>query len=436
MSRRLRAAAVSAMLVLGFSATAAAQIPNPSLHIGLFGGYHIISDDADFGDHGLVPQRLLESAPDFGVRIGVNFTWLFGLEIEYEDALAKNSVTGDTTHLMSGKLLAVFHWLEHSKVVLPFAQIGGGIYGLIADDPGSDIDFIATYGIGVKFMLADWVAFRIQANHVIHTDGLDLAIANNFDVTGGFDFFAWNGHEEPPPPPADRDHDGILDSEDRCPDDPGLSAFRGCPDRDNDGIADLDDKCPDEPGLESFQGCPDTDGDGIIDSKDKCPKQAGLAEYEGCPDTDGDKIADPVDKCPQTPGVPEEMGCPAKPKEEVMKKFTGAIRGIQFDTNKATIRKQSFPTLDEAVQVMAEYPHITLIIEGHTDDRGSDEKNMKLSQARADSVKQYFVMKGIATDRLTALGYGETKPVATNKTNAGRQDNRRIEFKLVQPNIP
>lgn len=427
---------LASMLTAGMASTAAAQIPNPSLHIGLFGGYHIISDDADFGDHGLVPQRHLESAPDFGVRIGVNFTWLFGLELEYEDALAKNSVTGDTTQLMSGKLLAVFHWLEHSKVVQPFALIGGGIYGLIADDPGTDIDFIATYGIGVKFMLADWVAFRIQGNHIIHSDGLSQSIANNFDVTGGFDFFAWVGAEEPPPPPPDRDKDGILDADDRCPDEPGLSAYRGCPDRDNDGIADPDDKCPDEPGVQSFQGCPDSDGDGIIDSKDKCPKQPGLAEYEGCPDSDGDKIPDPQDKCPQTAGVPEEQGCPAKPKEEVIKKFSGAIRGIYFDTGKATIRSKSFPILDEAVAVMQEFPHLTLIIEGHTDDRGSDSKNMKLSQDRADSVKSYFIMKGIAADRFTAVGYGETKPVATNKTNAGRQENRRIEFRIVQPNVP
>lgn len=436
MRGRLRAALLAALVAVCIPTGASAQIPNPSLHIGLFGGYHIISEDADFGDHGLVPQRRLESAPDFGIRIGVNFTWLFGLELEVEDAMANVDVLDETVHLMSGKLLFVFHWLEDSEVVLPYALIGGGIYGLLGDDPGTDVDWLATYGIGVKFMLADWVAFRIQATHVIHGDGLDLAIANNFDVTGGFDFFAWVGREEEPPPPADRDKDGILDVDDRCPDDPGLSAFRGCPDRDNDGIADLDDKCPDEPGIQSFQGCPDTDGDGIIDSKDKCPKEAGLAEFDGCPDRDGDKIPDYQDKCPDTPGIPEEMGCPAKPKEEVIKKFSGAMRGIVFDTNKATIRKQSYGILDEAVAVLAEFPHISLIIEGHTDDRGSDAKNLKLSQDRADSVKQYLMSKGIAGDRLTAIGHGEAKPTATNKTNAGRQENRRIEFKIVQPNVP
>lgn len=436
MTGRLRAALLSALVVAGIPAAADAQIPNPSMHIGLFGGYHIISDDADFGDHGLTPQRHLESAPDFGIRIGVNFTWLFGLELEAEDAMSNVDVTGDTVHLTSYKLEAVFHWLEESKIVQPYAVVGGGFYALFGDDPGTDIDWLATYGIGVKFMMADWVAFRIQGTHVIHGDGLDQEIANNFDVNGGFDFFVWNGHEEPPPPPADRDGDGILDTEDRCPDDPGLSAYRGCPDRDNDGIPDVDDKCPDEPGVESFQGCPDTDGDGIIDSKDKCPKEAGLAEYEGCPDTDGDKIPDYQDKCPKTPGIPEEMGCPAKPKEEVLKKFSGAIRGIMFDTNKATIRKQSYGILDEAVAVLAEFPSITLIIEGHTDDRGSDTKNLKLSQDRANSVKQYMMAKGISADRLTAIGHGETKPTATNKTNAGRQENRRIEFKIVQPNVP
>ncbi|GMV39133.1 MAG: hypothetical protein AMXMBFR64_08490 [Myxococcales bacterium] len=427
---------IAALLFLGFLPTAAAQIPNPSLHIGVFGGYHLLDSDADFGDHDLVPLRKLESGPDFGVRLGLNITWLVGVEVEFEDAIVENTVTGDSVHLLSGKALAVFHWLEHSEVVLPFALAGVGFYRLLADDPGNDVDFFFTYGVGVKFMLADEVAFRIQVNHLLDGDALEGEVANNFDVTGGFDFFAWGGREEPPPPPPDRDGDGLLDSEDRCPDDAGLIAYRGCPDRDKDGIADIDDQCPYEPGVQSLQGCPDTDGDGIADSKDKCPKQPGLVEYDGCPDTDGDTIPDPQDKCPQTPGVPEEQGCPAKPKEEVLKKFSGAIRGIQFDTGKATIRKQSFPTLDEAVQVLAEFPLITLIVEGHTDDRGSDVKNLKLSQDRADSVKQYFVAKGIAADRLTAIGYGETKPVAPNKTEAGRQENRRIEFKLIQPNIP
>ncbi|HEX2618302.1 MAG TPA: OmpA family protein [Flavobacteriales bacterium] len=201
------------------------------------------------------------------------------------------------------------------------------------------------------------------------------------------------------------------------------------PDTDGDGIPDKDDRCPKEPGLPALQGCPDTDGDGITDALDACPDKAGPANMQGCPDTDGDGIADNVDKCPTVAGVASMRGCP-EVKEETKKLFERALNGIKFETGKATIKKESFGILDEVVKVMQENPTYDLEIHGHTDDKGEDAKNMKLSEDRAASVRAYLESKGVAAGRLKSFGHGETMPVADNKTAAGRAQNRRVEFKV------
>ena len=425
-----RSILAAAAMVLALAGTASAQIPNPSVHIGVFGGYHLVSDDADFGNPVLGARPQLNSGADFGVRIGVNINWLIGLEIEAEDVLATSTGTDSLSHGLNFRGLVVFHMVKESKVVIPFGVVGAGLYALQSDALGNDIDAIVTYGLGIKFMMADWVAFRIQADHVLHMDGYENGVANNFDFTGGFDFFVWRAAEPPPPPPSDRDRDGIPDVSDRCPDEAGPAELGGCPDMDKDGIPNIDDACVADKGPKELEGCPDTDGDGIADRKDLCPKEAGLAKYQGCPDTDGDGIPDPDDKCPKVAGVPEESGCPKKPSVEIVKKFSGAIRGIMFDTGKATIRPSSFALLDEAISVLKEFPNLTLIIEGHTDSVGSDTKNLTLSQDRADAVRLYMIQRGIDAGRLTAIGYGETKPTASNKTKTGRAENRRIEFRI------
>lgn len=201
------------------------------------------------------------------------------------------------------------------------------------------------------------------------------------------------------------------------------------PDTDGDGIPDKDDRCPKEKGLAALQGCPDRDGDGITDAMDACPDKAGPANLHGCPDTDGDGIADNEDKCPTVAGVASMHGCP-EVKEETKKLFERALNGIKFETGKATIKKESYGILDEVVKVMQENPTYDLEIHGHTDDKGDDAKNMKLSEDRAASVRTYLEGKGVAANRLKSYGHGETMPVADNKTAAGRAQNRRVEFKV------
>ena len=233
----------------------------------------------------------------------------------------------------------------------------------------------------------------------------------------------------------DRDGDGILDKDDKCPDVKGLAKYQGCPipDTDKDGINDEEDKCPTVPGLARYQGCPipDTDKDGINDEEDKCPTVPGVARYQGCPipDSDGDGVNDEEDKCPKLKGVPENQGCPIIP-EEIKKRISVAAKNILFETGKSILRTSSFKGLNDVAKIMSENPEIELAIDGHTDNVGADAYNQTLSENRANAVKKYLVSKGVDESRIAATGYGETKPIATNNTAAGRQQNRRSELTL------
>lgn len=262
------------------------------------------------------------------------------------------------------------------------------------------------------------------------------------------------------PKTKDRDRDGVLDAADKCPDDPGTPATQGCPDPDQDGVIDPDDKCPDKAGTAATGGCPDRDKDGVVDEKDKCPDQAGTAPTEGCPDQDGDAVVDSQDKCPKDPGSPFAFGCPDRdgdgiadpddacpdlagvperggcpvPRAELTDKSIDINDKVYFATDSAEIAERSYAILDEVVRVLKENPKVRVRVEGHTDDRamlGYD--NQKLSERRAESVKQYLVNHGVASKRLQSKGWGPDKPLAPNDSDEGRERNRRVEFVLIPP---
>jgi outer membrane protein OmpA-like peptidoglycan-associated protein len=180
-----------------------------------------------------------------------------------------------------------------------------------------------------------------------------------------------------------------------------------------------------------MNGCPDADGDGVKDSEDECPNEAGPAENNGCPfeDRDNDGVLDKDDECPDVAGTVENNGCP-EPTVEVINELNEYSRTILFDLNKATIRDESAETLQSIADIMQEYPNTNFHIEGHTDSTGADSYNQELSQRRADSVMNWLIDAGIPTDRLSATGYGESEPIATNNTSEGRQQNRRVEISL------
>lgn len=229
----------------------------------------------------------------------------------------------------------------------------------------------------------------------------------------------------------DKDGDGITDKEDSCPDVAGLAALKGCPDADKDGVADNDDKCPDtkEGYKVDATGCAmDNDKDGLVNEEDACPDKAGAVALKGCPDTDGDGVADNEDRCPDAKGTIANKGCPEMTKEEV-KKITQIASKIFFETNSDKLKVASLVQLDELAEILKKYEAANLNIDGHTDSQGEDEYNMTLSQKRTESVKTYLMSKGIMESRLTAQGFGETKPIADNTSSGGRAKNRRVELR-------
>ncbi|MBI2372427.1 MAG: OmpA family protein [Deltaproteobacteria bacterium] len=290
--------------------------------------------------------------------------------------------------------------------------------------------------------------------------------------------------EQAPPPapkPSDRDGDGVIDDHDACPDEPGPREFAGCPDRDGDRIPDKSDRCPDRPedfdGHLDEDGCPeseDRDGDGVLDEVDDCPDTPGpkdnhgcplrdrdrdgildaddkcvddpedrdnFEDSDGCPDDDNDKdgILDPKDKCrdlPETPnGFEDSDGCPdINPELVVVNLDLGKIeikQKVFFEFAKAIIRKQSHPLLNEVGAAIKSLPEgKRVIVEGHTDSVGADPANKKLSQARANAVRTYLIGRGIDPELLEARGYGEERPIASNRSEAGRDKNRRVEFTI------
>jgi len=234
-------------------------------------------------------------------------------------------------------------------------------------------------------------------------------------------------------PWKDTDGDGVLDKDDECINEAGPGENNGCPwkDSDGDGILDKEDECPETPGLPEFNGCPDTDGDGIMDSEDRCPELPGSKEYRGCPDTDGDTLVDIDDKCPQVAGPVDNNGCPVV-TQQVQNQLNDYARTILFDTGKATIKPESVSVMVDIIQILNEYPNAKFTVEGHTDSVGSSESNQRLSEARANSVLNFLIDEGISSNRLSAIGYGEDKPIASNATRAGRQQNRRVEINLIK----
>ena len=260
----------------------------------------------------------------------------------------------------------------------------------------------------------------------------------------------------------DSDNDGLTDEVDRCPETAGVQAFDGCPDTDKDGIPDVDDHCPEVRGIRDNNGCPieipDADEDGVPDSEDRCPVRPGPAALDGCPDSDQDGISDRDDRCPERPGSVANNGCPEldadgdgvkdsadncpnlpglirlngcpEVEEKVRREITAAARNVQFETGKSTLKTESFRVLESVVKILEANPDYKLDIEGHTDDRGNDATNLQLSDDRARTCYEYLIVRGIDPVRLSARGYGESRPIASNATKTGRSENRRVAFVL------
>ena len=347
-----------------------------------------------------------------------------------------------------------FQELIKSKVIDPSLSVGGGYtffgdssYGTV--NPGAGITFWFTDAIGLE--LATRYKWSVSGDredasgtpdapsHFQHTAGLVFKFGGkDTDGDGIYDkddacpdvagLKQFNGC-------PDTDGDGIVDASDACPTEFGLAALNGCPDRDGDGIADKDDACPDTPGLKQFNGCPDTDGDGVPDKDDKCPTVAGPKENGGCPflDADKDGVADKDDDCPTVYGPASNRGCP-EVTTEALEDLKVQARAVYFNSGKATFKtgdKETPARLDAIKEILKNYPNAKFSIEGHTDSTGSAKINDKLSQDRANAVMNALIERGVNPENLVAKGFGSSQPVASNKTAAGKAQNRRTEIRHI-----
>lgn len=399
---------------------------------------------------------LLTTSPVSAAEVGVGV---------YAGALAPVASDGHEPFGLGGVRLR-YRWNEDWAVEGDFG-IGRGGYNdprlellRFVGDPSRSVQLFLAGGVGLYTRAGDPAYPLVDAGLGLDSElfpVLDLRTDARVRFMTGSDpvgaLLLEAGLQLHNPRARDADGDGVGDATDRCVDVAedldGFEDADGCPDVDNDadGLADTADTCPaekeDADGFQDGDGCPDVDddGDGLLDVTDPCPREAedrdSFEDTDGCPDPDNDRdgILDGVDACPSAPetvnGYQEKDGCPDEIPAAVQK-FSGTIAGINFETGRATIRRDSFAVLDQAVGVLSEYAEVHIEVQGHTDDVGDDAKNLGLSQARAQAVVDYLVAHGIAADRLTARGFGENKPLLPNDSPANRGKNRRVEFLLVQ----
>ena len=395
----------------------------------------------NFGDH----YNVLPSLSSISVSryLSDGFSLTAAGTINEISKMGNTPVDDLSYYALDGTVKYSFANLLNSKVIEPYLGVGGG-YTWVDDIGAGTIN--GTLGFNVWF--SDNIGITVQsaykhafedylATHFQHTVGLALKFGGK-DTDGDGIYDKDDACPDVPGLPEfngcpDTDGDGIEDSKDDCPNEPGLAEFNGCPDTDGDGVPDHLDDCPTVPGLKALKGCPDADGDGVPDHLDECPNEAGPAANKGCPwpDRDGDGVLDKDDKCPDVPGTVANNGCPeTKPSVEKMKQLNDYARTILFDTGKATFKKESIQTLNSMNAIFKEFPEANFILEGYTDSVGSARSNQLLSERRANAVRDWLIANGIDQTRLTAKGFGLENPIDSNKTAAGRTNNRRVEIKL------
>lgn len=413
-------------------------------------------------------------------------------EVGYIDRTVSATADAPNSFLVrhnTANLLLRFYFTTPNTIFRPYLLAGAGAiwYENVYDLPRERFEFsVPTFGGGLNIAMGPVVSLNLQEKFLYtSTDNIDHVNAGGDNDlllyhTAGLTFNLGKKKDEdrdgvadrkdqcPNTPPGvavdakgcplDTDNDGVADYLDNCVDVAGLAALKGCPDQDKDGLADKEDRCPDVVGTVAMRGCPDTDQDGVVDMDDKCagtktgykvdaagcpldndkdglvneedrcPDMAGIMAFNGCPDTDGDGVSDAEDRCPQVKGTIANKGCAEIAREDIVRINVIASK-IYFETNSDKLKLISNSQLDDLAQILKRYDGVSLTIEGHTDSDGDDAYNQNLSQKRTDSVRNYLISKGVSAERLTAIGYGETRPVAPNTNAAGKAKNRRVELK-------
>ena len=425
--------------------------------------------------------------PGGGLRVAVSQSWTrvhFAANVGwafYPRATIANLTTGD--ELTWGAGIGVTPIVDHLDVRL---ELDGSF------TPGPNDDGDERFGdpAHTPIELLASVEYKFDFGLALR-GGLGKGITPGFGAT---DFRVFVGASWAIFKPIDRDKDGLADDVDECRKEPedldGWEDSDGCPDPDNDGdgFLDVDETCPDEAedfdGWEDGDGCldPDNDGDGLYDGVDTCPEEAedaddfqdedgcpdddndndglldamdacpnaaetvdGWQDEDGCPDPDNDQdgIDDDEDICPNDPedrnGVRDDDGCPDDQLAAVTESGIAILKPILFRSGSDRIERDSLMIIERVAALLLENPSITsLRVEGHTDNKGDSDRNVLLSQRRATTVMKALIDRGVPASVLQAQGYGDARPVSSNRTEEGRAKNRRIEFLILarQATVP
>lgn len=432
--------------------------PGRTLHAGAFLGGNFFGDELELGN-AYFPEQIPESAFLIGLRgsypllrLGAGTALAPRLSLELEAKLALSSTGARPEAMRDSYFAPVLGWRAQAVLDLwseyrahPFAVVGLGGETVLTSSPfvaSGDSDAAMYWGLGARYALTPRYGLRGDLRHGITAGRTDLS-SSTVELHVGFYYAFSLGDDEPAqtapvievadaestaevtqepiePEPTDSDEDGIPDELDACP-----------------AQAEIVNEIEDE------DGCPevDSDEDGLLGERDQCPDAAedleGFQDDDGCPDLDNDDDGHPdaSDECPGEPesenGFEDEDGCPDEVPARVAE-YIGVIEGIRFATGSARIQgARSHEILDQAAAILQEYPSVRIRISGHTDDRGSEARNLALSRSRADAVKWYLVDRGIEHTRVVTMGYGPARPIADNGTADGRSKNRRIEFELL-----
>ncbi len=452
------------LIFISFS-SAGAQDLSERFGIGFMGGpVKMVGGDIDRStiDQWAGAQICYGYSPALAIHANLAYGWVYPKDPNGSHFEAAGG--GFKTFLIPLNVNLVYNLLPESTI-RPYLNLGSGLtlwdirkldgdistFSRGSSVNGSQLEFTLIGGVGFEIFLTRDIVFNTTVNYHRLLKGDEDTIGFGDDGNNaiaelrlGFCYYCGGFR--------DRDQDGIEDKFDLAPNEPedfdGYQDADGAPDPDNDsdGIPDIDDKAPNTPedmdGFEDYDGVPDPDNDNdtIEDLKDKCPQLPedfdGFEDHDGCPeiDNDNDGIPDSLDQCPNWPedynDYQDEDGCPdEKPKPAPIEKGKKILlRGVTFPSGSASLTHASFSVLEEVFHTLIDFPHIEIEIQGHTDNTGNFDSNMKLSEFRAQAVRRYLISRGIEPGRIRAVGYGQLHPIESNATRAGRAANRRIEF--------
>jgi outer membrane protein OmpA-like peptidoglycan-associated protein/opacity protein-like surface antigen len=483
---RLAAVVLAAIGCLSIGNSARAEVGGLHLNLTPYAGFAAWDGETNVQDHFL-----------YGGRVGIGFGRVFGIEgtwgqtksQTHEGAGAQPYVT-DLFPLQASQDIKATHLAADLQINLvpggavnPYIQGGWSQLKFEPEDSSAYESKRTGFNVaaGLKLAFSPRVALRLEARDLIYkfkdtetangasdktqssfiyTSGLQLTLGGSSEcVDADLDGICDKKDECPNTPtgclvdskgcPIDTDGDGVCDGVDTCPNTPkGVTVdAKGCPmDSDNDGVFDGLDQCPNTPAgcKVDEKGCPiDSDGDGVCDGLDQCANTLSgcRVDEKGCPvDSDNDGVCDGLDLCPSTPqgARVDKDGCPieiTQQETEMLDKGVITVRNIYFDTAKWDIKPESNKALTDLCTIFKQWPTLQIEIGGHADARGSDAYNQDLTEKRAGAVLDWF--KANCADanlaNFTSQGYGESRPVASNKTAKGMALNRRVEFKVMNP---